>query len=460
MDSKETPRPTHERSLPRRVLNWLEVDRAVFYAITSRGWQFVAGPITMILIAKYFSREVQGYYYTFWGMIGLQIFFELGFSQAVINIASHEWAKLTLNADRSIGGDAFALSRLAALFRYACFYFGVMAIVFWLVVSIAGLLFFAVDRDSEAISWRAPWLVLTALTAISFWLTPFLAVLEGCNQVKNVYKLQLVRAVLGNVVVWGCILIGGALWTPVVATIVRLLCEIYFAGVLYLRFFRDISKKPIGTPLDWWVEVWPFQWRIGVKGLFGYFNAYIMNPVVFYYFGSVAAGQLGMTWQVLSSLQAACASWFQARVARMGMLVAQKDFRELDRVFNRVARIAVGVMLVACLAFWLLDVLLHSIETPFSGRLLSPLPTALLAIGILSSLITHAQWTYIHAHQRSPFLLLTISGAIVSGLLIWWWGAWYGVLGVAVGYFAINIFFNLPVWTLVWRRCRNDWHAT
>ena len=41
------------------------------------------GVITMVLIAHSFSREVQGYYYTFWGMIGLQIFFELGFPQAI-----------------------------------------------------------------------------------------------------------------------------------------------------------------------------------------------------------------------------------------------------------------------------------------------------------------------------------------------------------------------------------------
>ncbi len=421
--SDHTAPPAPRRSWPRRMLNRLEVDQAVFFAIISRGWQFVAGPVTMVLIAHFFSEEVQGYYYTFWGLIGIQIFFELGFPQAIITTASHEWGKLTLTADRTIAGDPAALSRLTSLFRSSWLCYGVIALAFWGVVSVLGLVFFAQEPNSHIIAWRGPWLALTALTALTFWLTPPLALLEGCNQVKSVYQLQFVRAVLGNVAVWTCIPLGAGLWTAAVATTVQLLCEAYLLLFPYRRFFAACLRKPAGPTLNWWTEVWPFQWRMGVKGLFGYFNAYLMNPVVFHYHGAAAAGQFGMTWQVLNALQAACAAWVRTRVARMGMLVSQKDYRELDRIFFRVSGIAFWVMVAAGLAFWLFVVALDQFDSRFAGRLLAPLPAAVLTIGMVSALVTHFQWTYIHAHHRSPYLLLTIAGASANGLLIWWWGA-------------------------------------
>jgi hypothetical protein len=410
------------------MLNRMEVDQAVFYAIISRGWQFLAGPVTMVLIANFFSQEVQGYYYTFWGLVGIQIFFELGFPQTIVTTASHEWAKLALAADRSILGDPTALSRLVSLLRSAWVWYAGIAAAFWIAASLLGLAFFAQDRHSGEIAWRAPWLSLVGLTALAFWLTPLLALLEGCNQVKSVYKLQFVRAVLGNLAVWICIPLGAGLWTPVVATIVRLVCEAYLVLVPYRRFFAVFLHKPHGPVLNWRTEVWPFQWRIGVKGLFGYFNAYLMNPVVFHYHGAVTAGQVGMTWHVLSSLQAACSSWVRTRFAHMGMLVSRKDYAELDRVFFRVSWIAMAAMALAAFSFWLFDLGLYWSESQFASRLMAPLPTSILALGVLSALVTEFQWMYIHAHHRSPYLLRTIAGATTNGLLIWWWGAWYGAL--------------------------------
>ena len=46
----------------------------------------VAGIVTAVLIFINFSRQVQGYYYTFAAVIALQTFFELGLNVVVVNI--------------------------------------------------------------------------------------------------------------------------------------------------------------------------------------------------------------------------------------------------------------------------------------------------------------------------------------------------------------------------------------
>ena len=47
------------------VLIKIDIDRAVFLGISTRIWSFITGPVTAILIAKNFTSELQGYYYTF-----------------------------------------------------------------------------------------------------------------------------------------------------------------------------------------------------------------------------------------------------------------------------------------------------------------------------------------------------------------------------------------------------------
>ena len=181
--------PPSDRSWPRRLLNRLEVDRAVFYAIAARGWQFFAGPVTIVLIAKYFSPPVQGYYYTFWSLIALQMFFDLSFYVVIVNVASHEWQKLRLDCDKRIIGDPAALSRLVSLGRLTVLWYTVAGLLFAGGVGVGGLAFFAAAKE-QAPGWQSPWLVLVALSGVVLATTPLLGILEGCNQVVAVYRLQ------------------------------------------------------------------------------------------------------------------------------------------------------------------------------------------------------------------------------------------------------------------------------
>ncbi|MBC8352521.1 MAG: hypothetical protein H8E66_11065 [Planctomycetes bacterium] len=456
--SDRSPTPAANRSWLRRLLNRLEVDQAVFFGIAARAWQFLAGPVTLILIAYFFSREVQGYYYTFWSLIALQSFFELSFQYVVINVASHEWQKLRLDDDGAIHGPEEAISRLSSLTRISLCWYGVAATLFWICVSAIGLVFFTSGEYSDTIAWKLPWLALVGCSAFVLWMTPFLGVLEGCNQVQTVYRFRFVRAVLGNLAVWACIPLGAGLWTPAIASFVQLVCEFYLIAVHYRRFFGVLTSRPTGPSIHWMSEVWPLQWRIGVKGLFCYFNTSLINPVIFYYYGEVTAGQVGMTWQVLSSLQAACSSWVRTRAARFGMLVAERDYDELNRIFIRLSTIALTVLCILNAAFILFDVLLFQAESRFADRLLAPLPTTLLALGLIATSLAEFQGIYIHAHKRSPYMIVSITAAATNGLLIWWLGRQYGVIGAAGAYLAMGVLFSLPFWTWAWYRCRAQWH--
>jgi O-antigen/teichoic acid export membrane protein len=441
------------------VLNRLEVDRAVFYAIASRAWQFLAGPVTMVLIATYFSKDLQGYYYTFWSIVALQSFFDLSLHQVLINFASHEWEQLSLAADGSIAGEVVARSRLSSLLRGSFVWYGAAAVLFFVVVSAAGIAFFSQEQGDATIVWRWPWIVLVLITALLFMTTPCLAILEGCNQVRVVYKLQLIKSIAGNVVVWLLIPWGAQLWVPAAASLVRLACEGWLLGVTYRRFFQSCAAKPVGEVIHWRNEVWPFQWRVGSKGMLGYLNTFLIHPVVFHYDGAEAAGQFGMSWQVLTSVEAACVSWVKARAAKFGMLVSKRQFIELDRIFARVTSIAAIMCAGLCLAFLAFDMALYWSGSNYAHRLLSPFPTLLLAAAMVLVLISESQWTYIHAHKRSPYMLSSAIGSAMSAVLILWWGATYSLQGVCLAYLVVNALYYSPLWSWVWWQCRREWHG-
>src|SRR5947208_16654351 len=94
-------------------------DRAVLYGVLSTARGFFSGPITAIIIAYSVSSVVQGYYYTFAGLVTLQVFLELGFAQVIVQFAAYEWGFLELRSDRTVGGDANARARVASLMRMA-----------------------------------------------------------------------------------------------------------------------------------------------------------------------------------------------------------------------------------------------------------------------------------------------------------------------------------------------------
>ena len=80
-----------------KFLQWMEIDRAVSYGVSSAFIQVFSSPITILLIVKYLSPESQGFYYTFASLIALQTYVELGMSVVVVNTASHEWSKLSID---------------------------------------------------------------------------------------------------------------------------------------------------------------------------------------------------------------------------------------------------------------------------------------------------------------------------------------------------------------------------
>lgn len=438
----------------------LELDRAVLYALALRGWQLVAGAASAVLIATFFTPDVQGYYYTFSTLMTLQALFELGCAQVVTNVASHEWSKLKLDDAGNIEGDPDAKSRLISLGRMLFFLYGAAFLLFVLLVGYGGAMFLE-SRPAAGVAWRGPWYCLVVVSGLLLWLLPFNSLLEGCHQVTTVNRFRLIQAVVTNLVVWTSLVLGADLWVAVAATAARVACELILIGVRYRRFFQPFRSQPGGKRIDWKHELWPLQWRLGLQSAGAFLANSLHVLVMYHHFDSKAiAGRMGMTWMMLFIVQAAALSWIQTRIPRFGTLIAEQRFAELDRLFRKVTAISVGAVslggVALCGGVWLLNAL----ESRLADRILSPVDTAIFMTAIAILQLSFCQAAYIRAHKRDPLLRVNMASYVLIGAGVWYFGGQYGPTGAGLAYLTVIILVTAPFHMLLWKRCRIDWHSS
>lgn len=436
----------------------LEVDQAVLCGIFGRIWQTLSGPVTAILIVTCFSPETQGYYYTFGSVLGLQVFVELGLGTVIIQFASHEWSRLNLTPTGEIAGDTKALSRLANLARIAVKWYLIGGTVTFLGLSIAGSLFFYQKSELD-ISWIAPWLTLSLLTGLNFLLIPLWSLLEGCNQVEDVYLFRLLDGILRAASLWAAISLDARLWSPFVSALAGSILAtifLYYRSRPFLKTIFLFSRNK--CQFNWKLELMPMQWRIAISWISGYFVFLMFIPVLFQYHGPVIAGQMGITWALVTALSSICDAILKPKAPRFGILIAQEKYTQLDSLFWRLVVIVVAISLLGAFLIWSFVYCINEYNLVISKRLLPPLPTGLFLGATVLTTLSYPFAMYLRAHRKEPTMLLSIISAVLvcsSNLLL---GKEYAATGMAAGYLGTNIIIA-PAIIYIWFKCRKEWHG-
>src|SRR5882724_1207494 len=199
-------------ALLNRLRRWAGVDRPVFYVAVGRAWSLFSGPITVLLLAHFFTPKEQGYFYTFASVMALQVFLELGFAQCIVQFASHEFAHLRFLPGGALEGDPRARSRLISLGRLSLKWYAVMSLLVVVGIGLGGHWFFSLKND-PSVAWSLPWWSLCLVTGFALAIMPVGALLEGCNQLPFIYGLRTLTAMMGSLTVWTALCSGAGLFS-------------------------------------------------------------------------------------------------------------------------------------------------------------------------------------------------------------------------------------------------------
>jgi O-antigen/teichoic acid export membrane protein len=426
-----------------RFRRWAGVDRAVFFSNAAQMMRLITGPITMTLVLRYLTPEIQGYFYAFAGIVAMQSFLELGFSQNILQFASHEYAKLHFTESRELEGDLEALSRIISLGRLAFGYYAVAAVIFWVAVGIGGQIFFTISAHHEttthAVAWRGAWWLIVTMAALSLAVNPARSLLDGCGQVALNAKFGFLAA-LANFAANALALIGGAgIYVAAISAACSLLFTLAYMGLCWRKFFAQFLTRPQHGQISWWHEIWPFQWRIAVTWMSGYFIFDVVSPIAFYFCGAVEAGRLGMSLQLVRMVYNVAMTWIFTKMPRFGMLVGARAWQELDILWRQST--------LQSFSFFLLGISAFLILVPVAGLFFPRIPARLAPFGVnawlgaamLAQVLITAMSLELRAHKREPYMWLSVANAILSMAFILPLVHWLGIYGEAMGY-ALGMF--------------------
>jgi hypothetical protein len=443
----------------RKIKHWIGLDQAIGFTILGRGWSSLAGLVTILLIARFLSLDQQGYYFTFGSLVAVQIVFELGFSFVIQQMASHERAHLEILASGEIRGDERRHARLASILQKTVRWYSIAALLLFCGLLPVGFYFFASHKHSGVeVSWQIPWVLVVFAATLTFQIDAIFAFLEGCGDVALIARTRFFQAFIGSLLAWSALILHHGLFSPAMMILGQALVGLFRIS-RRRELLLGLLRRTVGDlKIAWFEEVWPFQWRIAVSWISGYFIFQLFNPVLFAYRGAEAAGQMGMSLSISNAVLNVGISWITTKSAPFGVLIARKQFAELDSTFFRSFTQSFVVTLIGCLVTWLATVYIYQRGIPLSHRILDPLAMGMLLMTVAVNHIVFAEAIYLRSHKQEKFMSLSVANAVCMVLSTYFLGRVYGARGMMAGYLAINsvIGLGLGTWTFVtFRRLRD-----
>jgi O-antigen/teichoic acid export membrane protein len=434
--------------------------RAISFTLLGRCWSVLVGVVTIFFVGHYLTPAAQGYYYTFTSLIALQVFVELGLTYAIVQFAAHEMVQLEWQPDGTVHGLAAAKQRLRSLVTFSMTWFAMAALVMLLVLVPLGVVIAGFDRATHEFSGEvmAVWSLLVVLSSVSLPIAAAMSVIEGCGQVARIALLRLFQSILASIAAWGALAAGGGLLALVAQAGAALVVGAGWLVVSYRAFFLDILRFRSDLPgLKWAQEIWPFHWRIAVSWASGYLIFQLFSPLLFATQGPVAAGQMGLSLQIIGALNGVALAWISTKVPVYGRMVARQEGKALDQLFIR-GLTQSSLVLIACLAAALGGVwLLQEIGSPLASRVL-PLPLmGWMALIALANHVVFSQAAVLRAHKQEPFMVLSIANGVATALLAVVLIPKYGLDGAVASYGLTAVIIGLAGGTVIFLRKRTLW---
>ena len=431
----------------------LGIDKAISYTLLTQIFGILRSLVVIILVTKFLTATEQGFSYTFGSILAIQVFFELGFSGIITQYAAYERANLTWQGN-ILEGDEMYQSRLNSLLHLTAKWFSVMTFLLFVTLLVGGFAFFYYFSPKyEDVNWQLPWILMATTTALNLFVSPALAFYEGLGKVDRTAKLRFYSLFFTTVVFFIALCLNTKLYAFAFNSIAGLIVNIVWLFSPSIRetfthvFHYEIRKYTI----SWREEIFPYQWKIALSWMSGYFLFQLFNPILFSTVGAKAAGQMGMTQAALGGIFALANSWFSTKVPLFSNLISLKKYTQLDNLFAKTIKQALIVMTGSLFVLFVIIGLVNYLKYNIGGRFLEPLPFIILGLSSVILFTTGSLGVYLRCHKEEPFLILSLVSGSVNALLLYFTSKYFGITGMVCGYFVVmlisliggyNIFIN------------------
>ena len=429
--------------------NRLQIDSQIIATLAFRFWGVFSGGITLLLIPFLMGSVEQGYYFTFASILALQVFFELGFGQVIIQFVAHEATSVQQDLNGGYAGDANAMSRLYTLTKLLRKWYRVAGVLFLVSVNLIGVWFFK-GNELPLQSWLFPWIVLVTATAYNLSISWRLSFIEGFGLVKEVGVLRLIQSIAGFCTMWMALALGAQLWVVAIVPAAAAICTTYWLKQSQAsKLLPSIENQASVTlvPNIWSREILPFQWRIAVSWISGFFIFQLFTPIVFKNYGAIESGRIGLAITVFNSVTTVSIAWVSAKVPAIAQLLAQGKRVEASHRFKQLARISVCFAVIAACAVVMGAEAVAHWNAKIHARLPSLSVMMALAVASIANCFVISCALFMRAHKEEPMLNQSIVMALTT-LVAVFVSKSYGTGPIMWSYTLLCVGLSVP-WTIL-----------
>ena len=452
-------------SFIRTFASKIGVDKAIAYSSGARVIGAFTGVASVFFITSFLTGVEQGFYYTFGSLLAMQVFFELGLTGIMTQYVAHEASHLQLDENLNYQGERRYVSRLASLVHFCVKWYAVIALIVVIFLLVVGFIYFNKygEAQTEQVEWRWPWLLICLATGIKLFQSPFTSIITGLGFVKEVSKISFWQQLLLPLCSWLGLAVGLKLYVVGIGYLLTVLIWFFYVNRYgFVKLLANLWKEKIEEKVSYMKEIFPYQWRIALSWISGYFIFQLFNPVLFATEGAVIAGQMGLTLTALNAIQAFSMSWLNTKVPLYSGLIARKEYVQLDEIFNKTLKQMVFICACLLICFILVILLLRVTQLQINGqvfadRFLDLWPMMLMVVPVFLQQFVACWSTYLRCHKQEPFLVNSIVAGVLCMLSTLVFGKHFGLYGVTIGYCAIKIAL-FPWGYYIYKTKKNEWH--
>ncbi len=349
-------------------------NRAVYVNIMNRAIGLFGSFGLIFVIILTLDIDMQGFYYTFYSLIFLKFFSELGLNFAVVQIISH------------LKSSPNTIKNLNAYTKFFVKWFAYASILLLGILLPIILVFENQYHVIENYQQRIimPWIVLSFATSIGVFLNGLISIIEGHRQIVGVSKIRLIQS-LGNIcTVAGGLFLGFELWSLAMGGVVSAILTCW--GISKFSLYFKMPAEIDCVTVDWRREIWPFQWRLAISWISGFFIFYCLTPIVLKFDGPEAAGKLGMSLQMIQAVNSIAIIFVSTHSAIFGSLIAQQKYTQMGSEFLKSAAKSSIFLVILLGGFWIGKTILNIFSDDILlHRLVSNNELLLLTLASLSN---------------------------------------------------------------------------
>ena len=442
-----------------KLLNTLGIDGAILYTSSARIIQAGGSIITLLLIAKFLSKEEQGFYYTFTSVLAIQIFFELGLSGILTQFVAHEMAHIKLE-NNIFKGEQKYISRLASIIHFSTKWYFIFALLLIIALILGGGIFFYKNTQGvEHIQWEVPWLMVSIFGGLNLLISPIMAILQGMHKVKEIAKLTFIQQIIVMIVSWISLILGAKLYLVAINLMMNFFILLILYGLSgYLKLLYNLLKYKVIEKINYWKEIFPYQWKIALSWASGYFIFQALNPIVFSFYGAVVAGKLGMTITILNGILALVISWTSTKIPLWSSYIAKREYDELDKsVIYTIKKSTLVAFLGICGAIILIGGLQY-FNLNLGNRFLPIELAFILLMTIPINNVINIWSASLRSFKKEPFLFVALMVGLFSITEVYITAKFFSLTILIIGYFLVFALVSLPLNLYVYNKKKKEYY--